>query len=135
MTSSPGLGSLELVIGRLSPVPGLENEALDPYLARIDPYRASVRQGDDHALEVIVTNHAPTARETSVRLRLPADWQAQPAEAAATVPPDGSSVRLRFSIRVPADALRGRVVLTADVDLGGEPRGELAETLLEVVTS
>ncbi len=34
---------LELVVGRLAPVPGLEDEALDPYVARFDPYRASGR--------------------------------------------------------------------------------------------
>ncbi len=62
---------LELVVGRLAPVPGLENEALDPYVARIDPYRASVRPGTTHALKVLVTNHAPVPREARVRLRVP----------------------------------------------------------------
>jgi glyoxylase-like metal-dependent hydrolase (beta-lactamase superfamily II) len=124
---------LELVVGRLSPVPGLENEALDPYVARVDPYRADVAPGRLHGLEVIVTNHAPVEREARVRLRLPAGWTAEPEEASAPVPAGGTEIRLAFTVHAPAGARAGRHVLTVDLDLGGEPRGELAETLLEVL--
>ena len=49
------------------------------------------------------------------------------------VPPGGATASAGFTIDVPAGTRQGRHVLTADVDLDGEPRGELAETLLEVL--
>ena len=124
---------LELVVGRLAPVPGLEDEALDPYVARFDPYRATI--APDAALEtrVIVTNHADRPRPATVRLRLPDGWQAEPAEAGTLVEPSSGTAAIPFRITAPAGATPGRVVLTADVDIDGEPRGELAETLVEVL--
>lgn len=124
---------LELVVGRLSPVPGLEDEALDPYVARFDPYRATVNGGATVTTQVIVRNHASEPRETTVRLRVPSGWTVTPASATAEVPGGGEAATLTFTLAVPTDAAAGRAVLTADVDLGGEPRGELAETLLEVL--
>ena len=124
---------LELVVGRLAPVPGMEDEALDPYTARFDPYRADVVAGATIAASVVVRNHAAQMRETRVRLRPPGGWVVAPAEAVATIPGDGAIATLRFTLTAPPSAIPGRVVVTADVDLGGEPRGELAETLLEVL--
>ena len=49
------------------------------------------------------------------------------------VPAGGATASASFAIDVPAGTRPGRHVLTADVDLDGEPRGELAETLLEVL--
>ncbi|MEO5965771.1 MAG: MBL fold metallo-hydrolase [Candidatus Limnocylindrales bacterium] len=125
--------SLELVLGRLSPVPGLANEALDPYLVRFDPYRATARPGDSMPVQVILRNHAAVAREAAISVRVPGAWRsgAPPAEN-ATIPPDGTAV-IDLVIDVPADAVPGRVVVTAELVLGGEPRGELAEMLLEVL--
>jgi hypothetical protein len=123
---------LELIIGRLAPVPGLENEALDPYVARFDPYRLAIVAGGRAGTHVIVRNHATEAREAVVRLRLPAGWAALPLEAGVRIEADSEAV-LAFSVEAPADAPSGRVVATADVTLGGTPRGELAEALLEVL--
>jgi glyoxylase-like metal-dependent hydrolase (beta-lactamase superfamily II) len=123
---------LELVVARLAPVPGLENEALDPYVARFDPYRAGVAAGGTLSTRVIIRNHAPGPRPATVRLRLPAAWSTSPGEAAVVVPADASA-EVEFVIHLPADAGPGRVVVTADVTLSGERRGELAETLLEVL--
>jgi hypothetical protein len=58
---------------------------------------------------------------------------AEPSEATAVVPGDGKTAIIAFGLTAPADAHPGRVVVTADVDIDDEPRGELAETLLEVV--
>jgi len=123
---------LELVVGRLAPVPGLEDEALDPYVARFDPYRADVVAGREHATAVIVRNHGPVARSARVRLRVPAGWTATPRTADAMIDAGGATTVFAFQVAVPAGAAPGRVVVTVDVELGGEPRGELAETLLEV---
>ena len=122
---------LELVVARLAPVPGLEDEALDPYLVRFDPYRAVVVAGSTHRTTVIVTNHAATPRPASIRLRPPDGWTSTPVVATDIVPA-GGTVSLTFELTVSADARPGRHVVTADADLWGEPRGELAETLLEV---
>lgn len=123
---------LELVVERLSPVPGLPDEALDPYTARFDPYRATATPGQVVATTVIVRNHAPEPREALVRLRVPSGWTADPVEAITTVPGGGGTASVDVSVNVPAGATPGRVVLTADVDLGSERRGEIAEMLLEV---
>jgi glyoxylase-like metal-dependent hydrolase (beta-lactamase superfamily II) len=123
---------LELAVSRLTPVPGLENEALDPYLARFDPYRASVTAGGLARTRVTVRNHAAVARPATVRLRLPQGWSATPVEGGAAVPADAEAA-IDFEVRVPPDASPGRTVVTADITLGGEPRGELAECLLEVL--
>lgn len=123
---------LELVVSRLTPVPGLENEALDPYLARFDPYRASVAAGGSMDTCVIVRNHAATPRPATVRLRVPADWWASPAEAVVAIPADAAA-SIEFTVGVPVGARPGRVVITADVTLGDDPRGELAESLVEVL--
>ena len=82
---------------------------------------------------MIVRNHAATPRPTRVRLRSPAGWRAEPAEASATIDGGGATAELDFTLFVPPDAAPGRVVVTADVEIDGEPRGELAETLLEVL--
>ena len=126
--------ALELVVGRLAPVPGLEDEALDPYVARFDPYRATVVAGTSHATTIIVTNHADRPRPAVVRLRVPAAWAVTPAGALSVdIPAGGATASASFTIDVPAGARPGRHVLTADIDLDGQPRGELAETLLEVL--
>jgi glyoxylase-like metal-dependent hydrolase (beta-lactamase superfamily II) len=124
---------LELVVRRLVLVPGLEDEALDPYVARVDPYRATVVAGDAVAIDVIVTNHGPVPREAVVRLGLTDGWRAEPAQAAVEVAAGGATATLPFTIFVPSTARPGRHVPTVDLTLGGEPRGELAELLLEVL--
>lgn len=124
---------LELVIGRLAPVPGLEDEALDPYVARFDPYRATLAAGGQRAIAVVVRNHGPTGRSTRVRLHAPPAWRVEPPEVSAHIGAGGATVTLPFEIQAPAGAPIGRHVLTADVWLGDEPRGELAEMLLEVL--
>lgn len=124
---------LELVNGRLAPVPGLENEALDPYVVRFDPYRGRVIVGQRVTADVITRNHGPDPRPANVRLRLPTGWAVEPAGASAEIAAGGATWTARFEITVPPTARVGRHVLTADVWLGGEPRGELAEMLLEVL--
>ena len=123
---------LEIVVSRLTPVPGLENEALDPYLARFDPYRAGVAAGGFLRTQVLVANHAATPRPAMIRLRLPAGWSVSPREADLVVP-GGATGSAEFVVGVPPGTRPGRVVITADLTLGGDPRGELAESLLEVV--
>lgn len=124
--------ALELVVARLAPVPGLEDEALDPYVARFDPYRASVAAGEAVETSVVVRNHAPDERSTRIRLRVPAGWIVEPAEVRVPVPPLGGTANARFGLTAPPDAPAGRIVITAEVDLDDVRLGEVAETLVEV---
>ena len=126
--------ALELVVGRLAPVPGLEDEALDPYVARFDPYRATVDAGSSPSTTVIITNHADRPRPAVVRLLVPAGWDVTPAGGGSVdIPAGGATASAGFTVDVPAGTRPGRHVLTADLELDGEPRGELAEMLLEVL--
>jgi glyoxylase-like metal-dependent hydrolase (beta-lactamase superfamily II) len=124
---------LELVVARLVPIPGLEDEALDPYVARFDPYRVRARAGDEFTTKVVVTNHATHPRTAVVRLRLPTGWESEPFQEGTVVAGGGSSGSLTFRLAIPDDAPLGRAVLTADVVIEDEPRGELAETLVDVL--
>jgi glyoxylase-like metal-dependent hydrolase (beta-lactamase superfamily II) len=124
---------LELVVGRLAPVPGLENEALDPYPAWFDPYRASLMAGASLSAQVIVRNHASEPHEARMRVRVPAGWTVEPIDALAVVPGDGQTASIRVTITAPPSAPAGRVVVTADLELGGDPRGEVAECLIQML--
>ena len=62
-------------------------------------------------------------------------WGAEPTEARGSVPGAGETASFRFVLSVPTGTPPGRIVATADIDLGDQPRGELAETLLEVLPS
>ena len=57
----------------------------------------------------------------------------EPPEASAQIEPGGATATLTFEVDVPITAPPGRHVLTADIWLGDEPRGDLAEMLLEVL--
>ena len=124
---------LELVMTRMTPVPGLVDEALDPYVARFDPYRASVVAGGRSATRVVVRNHARDHRPARVHLRVPDGWAAEPEEAATIVPGGGATATLLFRVLAPSDAAPGRFVVTADVQLGDRRLGEAAESLVEVL--
>jgi glyoxylase-like metal-dependent hydrolase (beta-lactamase superfamily II) len=123
---------LELIVERLAPVPGLPDEALDPYPGWFDPYRGTVPPGGTLATTVIVRNHAPIARDARVRIRMPRGWTASPADATVLVPGRGGTASLPVTIAVPGDTAAGRAVVTVDLHLGSESRGEVAETLIEV---
>jgi glyoxylase-like metal-dependent hydrolase (beta-lactamase superfamily II) len=126
---------LELAMERLCPVPGMVDEALDPYPAWFDPYRASVRPGSAMTTRVMVRNHAPEAREARLRILVPEGWSVEPGDATARVPGGGATATVAFLITTPADAAAGRAVLTVDLELGSERRGQVAESLLEVLPS
>lgn len=123
---------LELVVSRLVPVPGLENEALDPYPAWFDPYRASVGAGSSLSTTVVVRNHGPEPREARIRVVVPPGWVVEPAEATTVVPAGGGTAPIALILTAPASARPGRVVVTVDLELAGAPHGQVAQCLLEV---
>jgi len=125
---------LELVVARLAPVPGMDDEALDPYVVRFDPYRASITAGGTMRTRVVVRNHAANGRPARIRLRAPDGWVVEPAQADTVVPGGGKTAWLAFNLGAPVNAAPGRAVVTADVDLGDRPLGEAAESLLEVLS-
>ena len=92
---------LELVVARLAPVPGSRTRRSIPYVARFDPYRASVSAGGTIETDVVVRNHAPDARPASVRLRVPAGWTADPAEVRLSVAGAGETATATFRLAAP----------------------------------
>ena len=122
---------LELAFTRLVAVPELIDEALDPDLAWIRPYRSVVPAGGSLDLVVGVTNHGGAPAEASVTPDVPPGWEAAPATAAATIAP-GETAELRFRVAVATDATPGRRVLTADLVLRGRHYGQRAEAIVDV---
>jgi glyoxylase-like metal-dependent hydrolase (beta-lactamase superfamily II) len=122
---------LELVFGRLVAVPALVDEALDPDLAWIRPYRSVAGPGREQTLRVGVTNHGAEPATARVRPDLPDGWTAEPAAAAFSIAP-GATAEIALCVRVPADAPAGRHVLTVDLELRGRRYGQRAECLVDV---
>jgi len=81
---------------------------------------------------VIVRNHASEPREARVRARVPAGWIVDPVDAVGVVPGDGQTAAFTVTITAPRSASPGRSIVTADLELGGDPRGEVAECLIQV---
>jgi len=125
---------LELAFTRLVAVPALIDEALDPDLAWIRPYRQAVAAGGSIDLVVGVTNHAATPAEASVHLALPAGWTAEP-DMARTGVGAGETGELRFRVAVGVDAPIARQILTADLVLRGRHYGQRAEAIVDVIAS
>jgi glyoxylase-like metal-dependent hydrolase (beta-lactamase superfamily II) len=123
---------LELAFGRLVPVPGLENEALDPYPAWFDPYRVAIAPGASVPVKVFVRNHAGERRSAGLRIRPPLGWHVDPIGATIPVDGNGGTAAAGFTVTAPVSAAAGRMVATVALVLDGEARGEVAECLLQV---
>jgi hypothetical protein len=122
---------LEVAFRRLAVVPERIDEALDPRFAVFRPYRSAAAPGRQLALDLRVTNLGPEPAALEAALDLPPGWASEPTRAATTVEPGAESV-LPFAVSVPAAAVAGRHVLTADVTLAGRRWGQLAEALVDV---
>jgi glyoxylase-like metal-dependent hydrolase (beta-lactamase superfamily II) len=98
--------------------------------ARIEPYRAEVRPGEELALDVLVRNPFDRDETARVRLVLPAGWQASPEE--HEVPLAGrAEATVRFGVRVGLEAVR-RARVAAELTVGETPFGQQAEALVDV---
>ena len=96
--------------------------------ARIEPYRSTVRAGEEVALEVTVRNPFGEDAVASVQLVVPEGWEAPDPEEAALAP--RAEVVVRFTIRPPSAVRRARVA--ADVTVADVAFGQQAEALVDV---
>jgi hypothetical protein len=98
--------------------------------ARIEPYRSTVKAGEEVELEVTVRN--PFARDDAavVRLVAPEGWRVSPDEHELAVDASGEAVA-RFAVRPSGEPVR-RARVAADLTVGGTPFGQQAEALVDV---
>jgi glyoxylase-like metal-dependent hydrolase (beta-lactamase superfamily II) len=97
--------------------------------ARIEPYRANVRVGEE--LELVVQARNPFADDDVARVRLvaPDGWTVTPERHEVHVP-GRAEVDIVFRVRPAAPARRARVA--ADLTVGDTAFGEQAEALVDV---
>jgi glyoxylase-like metal-dependent hydrolase (beta-lactamase superfamily II) len=124
---------LELAFGRLVAVPELVDEALDPDLVWMRPYRSVARPGVELALTIGVTNHAPGAAAAELVVEGPDGWAVAPARARLEIPGGGVTAEVGVVVAVSASARPGeRVILTADLTLRGRRYGQRGECIVDV---
>jgi hypothetical protein len=80
-------------------------------------------------------NHGAEPRDARIRVVGPPGWAVEPAEATTVVPGRGGTAPIAVTLTAPASAVPGRVVVMADLELAGDPRGQVAQWLLEVAPS
>jgi glyoxylase-like metal-dependent hydrolase (beta-lactamase superfamily II) len=99
--------------------------------ARIEPYRATVDQGGELALEVAVRNPMPEPAVLQVQLIVPRGWSVTPASVRVELPAQGTD-RLRFQVSPGPGPIR-RARLAADLQVGDLHLGQQAEALVDVL--
>lgn len=109
---------------------GPAEQAVDLFWARLLPFQATVRPGEQVEYTLRVRNDFETETDYRARL-LGTDGRTRVDGAAATLPADGEA-DLDLTLTVPADAGPGREVVTAEVVVDGESRGPVAEAVLHV---
>ncbi|GAC1395843.1 MAG: hypothetical protein NVSMB65_14920 [Chloroflexota bacterium] len=111
------------------------NQGLDPSWASLYPYQIDAVAGETVTVEVRVRNYQARPRGVRAELVLPRGWQAEPEECEATMA-GGATVALAFTVRVPDDAHEEcppRLAITADLTVGGEHLGQVAEAVVHVL--
>jgi len=122
------------------------NFGMDEPWVRCHPYEQKVAAGKKAAFDVVVTNHAAGPRRTEARAVLPHVWDhafsRRRRDVAAKPNPVTDWVkagiaakregRMRLSLRVPADAKRGRYVIPVDLHFGRRLLPQFTEAVLVV---
>ncbi|HEX7000554.1 MAG TPA: MBL fold metallo-hydrolase [Trueperaceae bacterium] len=99
--------------------------------ARILPYRSELTVGEEREIEVRVRNPDTCEQTVQVELEVPGGFSVSPQIASQVVPPR-SAATLRFTLRADGPADRRRQLLTADVTLGDQRYGQVAEAVVRV---
>ncbi len=113
----------------------------EDFLARITPYQISAQAGETFRVNVELRNPIRERAEATVRLLVPAGWEARPAEPGARGPEvdgvpaatlwlneSGSSI-ISFEVQPATEPVR-RARIAADISIGGHRFGEQAEGLI-----
>jgi glyoxylase-like metal-dependent hydrolase (beta-lactamase superfamily II) len=100
------------------------------FVARIDPYRATVAAAGELELAVVLESPFERDATATVRLVLPDGWTASPPEREVEVAAGGEATA-RFRVRAGPERA-GRVRVAADVTIGETRFGQQAEALVEV---
>ena len=96
--------------------------------ARIEPYRSSLHRSEALELDVVVRNPFAQAAVARVELAVPGGWRAPPAQELALAA--NAEGVVRFSLRPGGPG--ERLVLAADLTVGGIRFGQQAEALVDV---
>ncbi len=87
--------------------------------------------GEEREIEVRVRNPDTCEQTVQVELEVPGGFSVSPQIASQVVPPR-SAATLRFTLRADGPADRRRQLLTADVTLGDQRYGQVAEAVVRV---
>lgn len=104
---------------------------LDANFASFYPYSLRAAPGARLDFELRVINHGREPAAVRAHLALPDGWEAKPA-AADGEPAPGATAVLCFAVQSPVGAAPGRYVLCADLTMGGERLGQVAEAIVDL---
>nr|MBA2475964.1 MBL fold metallo-hydrolase [Actinomycetota bacterium] len=99
--------------------------------ARIEPYRSTVRSGEELDLDVTIRNPFNAAGVATVQLVVPSRWAAEPIEQEVRVSGHGEAT-LRFRVSPNGAGPVSRARVAADLTVSGVPFGQQAEALVNV---
>ena len=99
--------------------------------ARIEPYRSTVRGGEELDIDVTVRNPFQSPDVATVRLVVPDRWVASPAAQEVRVSGHGEAT-LRFTVSPNGAGPVARARLGVDLTVGDVPFGQQAEALVNV---
>jgi glyoxylase-like metal-dependent hydrolase (beta-lactamase superfamily II) len=105
-------------------------EGADGYVARIQPYQATVNAGEPLPLFVEVRNPFGLPTLARVHLVVPPEWTFEPAAETIQLQPKGMGVASFVIVAPPGKQRRAR--LAADVSIGDRAFGQQAEALVTV---
>ncbi len=104
---------------------------MEGFGARIQPYRSTVRGGEELVLNVTVRNPFPHEDLTLVQLEVPDGWKASPRSQQVEVT-GRSEETVVFRVTPPVGLIMRRARLVADLTVGGTRFGQHAEALVNV---
>lgn len=104
---------------------------MEGFGARIEPYRATVRGGEELKLDVTARNPFPREDAVVVQLEVPDGWKVSPRAHEKQVPAR-SDVDVAFQISPPVGVTARRARVTADLTVGNTRFGQQAEALVSV---
>ena len=108
------------------------NESPMPYsgeLAVINPYRIIAKSGELFSVTVSIPNQSSDPILAQGCLCLPPNWIAEPGQ--VTIPAH-SIGQMEFLVSVPKGTKVRRQAITVELNLNGQPYGEVAEAIVSV---